>query len=327
MLIDVGAKVYNQKFPDSPHPYISGPFIGLVKRKVDRIVWLIEDQEKVSIGLVAGIKGKEMISPISSPFGGFHFRHDNILIREIDGFISQLISYAISQNLIMVKLCLPPAIYHHSFNTKMINTLQRNGFALNVVEINNWVDLQKFTGEFSCKNSRRNYKKSLQYNLSFHEVSETKEMETVYDVICQNRKRFGRPSNMTFNDFIEVSKLWPVDFFQVRDSEGETVAGAIFYRGHRQIVQGIMWGDNEHGRGLRAMDFCSCKLWNHYKKMGFDFIDLGISTESGIPNNGLIRFKEDCDCISGLRFCFKLRLVGVQRSNIDFCQNDLQRAY
>jgi hypothetical protein len=322
MLINVSAKVYNQKFLSSPHPYISEPFIELVKGKVDRVVRLVEDHEKVSIGLVGGIKGQTLISPFSSPFGGFHFKHDNILISEIESFISQLISYALSQNLTMIKICIPPAIYHHSFNTKVINTLLRNGFTINVAEISNWVDLRKFTGEFSCKNTRRNYKQSIQNNLSFHEVSEMEEMETVYDLICQNRKWFGRPSNMAFNDFIEVSKLWPVDFFEVRDSEAETVAGAIFYRGHPQIVQGIMWGDNEHGRVLRAMDFCSCNLWNHYKKMGFDFIDLGISTECGIPNNGLIRFKEDCDCISGLRLCFSLNLIGVddqvQGTNNDF---------
>ena len=310
MLIEAGAKDYGRMFPRNPHPYISEPFIELVKGKVDRVVRLMEDQAKVSIGLIAGIKDQKLISPFSSPFGGFHFRNNNIMISEIESFILQLISYAVSQNLTMIKVGLPPAIYHHSFNSKMINALLRNGFSLNTTDISNWVDLHKFTGEFSCKNTRRNLNQALQNNLTFHEVTEMAEKEAVYNLIYKNRKWFGRKTNMTFNEFIEVGKIWPVDFSQVRDSEDEIVAGAIFYRGHPKIVQGIMWGDNEHGRGLRAMDFCSFNLWNHYKKMGFDFIDLGISTENGIPNNGLIRFKEDCDCTSGLRLCFILSLTG-----------------
>jgi len=139
-------------------------------------------------------------------------------------------------------------------------------------------------------------------------VTEEKEKEETYILVSHNRERFGRPIYMSFNDLFETSKLWPVDFFQVRESEGNIVAGAIFYRGHPSIVQGVFWGDNDYGRSLRAMNFCTYNLWTHYKKLGYKFIDLGISTEGGVPNDGLLRFKEDQDCISSLRLSFTLQL-------------------
>jgi hypothetical protein len=52
------------------------------------------------------------------------------------------------------------------------------------------------------------------------------------------------------------------------------------------------------------MDFLALNLFNHYKKLGFKFIDIGISSEAGIPNEGLVRFKEIHNCTSSLRFSF-----------------------
>jgi hypothetical protein len=46
----------------------------------------------------------------------------------------------------------------------------------------------------------------------------------------------------------------------------------------------------------------------YYKNLGFKYIDLGISSESGIPNEGLMRFKESHEAVSSLRFRFRLDL-------------------
>ncbi|MEI6679700.1 MAG: hypothetical protein WCL21_13885 [Mariniphaga sp.] len=315
MLIETDTKEYRQHFPFSPNPYISEQFLDLVKGKADSIVRLIEDQVKVSIGLVAGIRDQVLISAFSSPFGGFHFLHNNIFTSEIDKFLSKLISYTASQNLKAIKISLPPDIYHQSFNSKIANSLLRNGFSMDIPEITNWVDLKKFSGEFSCRNTKRNYNQSLRHKLSFQQVFTASEKEAAYNIVCLNRLRLGYPIYMTFADFQETGKLWPVDFFQVRSQKDDVVAAAIFYRGHPTIVQGIYWGDSVHGRRFRAMDFCSLNLWNHYKNLDFEFIDLGISSESGFPKNGLVRFKEDIDCISGLRLCFTLNLTHAHRIN------------
>lgn len=305
MLVEVSDKVYRQQFPNSPHPYISEQFIVQVKRKVDRVVRLMVKSEKVSMGLVAGIKNEVLLSPFSSPFGGFHFRHDNIFTREIDQFIIQLIDYASSQNIQKISLILPPDVYHHSFNTKMSNALLRNGFLTDLPEITNWIDLSQFKGEFSCRNARQNYNKSLQYKLSFQIVHDINEKEIAYQIVRENREKLGRPIYMTFNDLLNVNELWPVDFSLVKNIHGEAVAAAIFYRGHEKIVQGIFWGDNELGRYCRAMDFLCHKLWNHYKELDYSIIDLGTSSCGGLPNEGLIRFKEDHGCTSALRLGFK----------------------
>lgn len=305
MLVEVLDKAYRQQFPSSPHPYISEPFINQVKCKIDRVVRLMEESEKVSLGLIAGIKEGVLLSPFSAPFGGFHFRHDNILTAEIDQFIQHLTDYASSLNIKIMKLILPPDIYHQSFNSKMSNALLRNGFSTEIPEITNWIDLKQFSGEFSCRNARQNFKVSLRCKLSFHLAQDINEKEIAYQVVKDNRVKLGRSIYMNFNDLLRINELWPVDFFLVKDKNEQPVAAAVFYRGHEKIVQGIFWGDTEHGRCCRAMDFLAWNLWNHYKELDYNCIDLGISSVCGMPNNGLIRFKEDHDCTSALRLSFR----------------------
>jgi hypothetical protein len=82
------------------------------------------------------------------------------------------------------------------------------------------------------------------------------------------------------------------------------VASAIFYRFTSNIAYAVFWGDNLLGRSLNAMDYLIFNLWNHYKSLGYIYIDIGNSTEYGIPNETLLRFKEIHECDSSLRFRF-----------------------
>ena len=304
MLIEVDKITYGRYFPVSPHPFISESFIELNSGKTDKIVRLVEDVEEPVIGLVAGIKDGVLQSPFSAPFGGFHFRKENIYISEIDRFTDSLRSYLVSGKLKGMELILPPDIYHLSFNAKIINSLIRLGFRFLVPEITNWVDLQKFRETFSQKNSREYYRQAVRNNLVFSVTSIDEDKREIYNLICQNRAKFDRPIFMTLENILSTGNLWPVDFFRVNSADHSLVASAIFYRTFQGICYAVFWGDNDAGRPLRAMDYLIFNLYSYYKNLGFKYLDLGISTESGSPNEGLLRFKESHEATSSLRYKF-----------------------
>lgn len=304
MLVEIDSKAFHKFFPVNPHPFISEQFIELNKGKVEKVLWLINDCDSPTIGLICGIKEGVIKSPFSAPFGGFHFRNEIVYISEIDNFVSSLKQYIISQGLKGFELILPPDIYHLTFNTKTVSSLIRTGFQPMIPEITNWVNLQQFNGTFTKSNSREYYRQAVRNGLSFDLASNDEDKSNIYDLICKNRARFDRPIYMTFKDLMDTNNLWPVDFFKVLAKDGSMVASAIFYRSHPQICYATFWGDNEKGRLLRAMDFLSYNLWKFYKNLGFSYIDLGISTEEGIPNEGLLRYKESHDCFSSIRFSF-----------------------
>lgn len=304
MLINVEAKEFKQQFESDTHPFISNRFIELNKGKVDRIVRLVEDKPKFSIGLIAGIKNKILTSPFSAPFGGFHYRNESIYINEIENFLDQLIEYAKFQDIEEIFLIFPPAIYQQSFNAKTVNALIRMGFEMELPEITNWVELKHFKERFSHKNSREYYQQAVRNQLSFRILDRNEEKYRAYELIKENRTRHGRPIFMTYDEIIRTNELWPIDFFSVINTKGEILASGIFYQFHQNIVYAAFWGDNDFGRPLRAMDFLVYNSWSYYKSLGYEFIDLGISTEKGMPNEGLLRFKETHECSSSLRYSF-----------------------
>jgi hypothetical protein len=308
MIIEVNSDIFKKFFPVNPHAFISGPFVELNKKKTERVVRLVNAGERSALGLIAGINDGILKSPFSAPFGGFHFKNAIVYISEIDSFVADLKAYVLSQGLRGIELILPPDIYSQTFNAKAINSLFRNGFQPLIPDITCWVNLQQFNGAFTQKNSKEYYRQAVRNELVFDLASNEGDMYRIYQIICQNRARLNRPIFMSFQDILNTSKLWPVDFFKVSTKKGDIVASAIFYRNHPSICFAVFWGDSEDGRPLRAMDFLAFNLWTYYKGMGFNYMDFGTSTEAGNPNEGLLRFKESHEAISSIRYKFIWRM-------------------
>lgn len=305
MLLNLESSLFKYHFPSDPHLFISEDFIALNAYKSDKIVRLVQDTEKVQIGLVAGIRNAILMSPFSAPYGGFHFKSENnIYPGAIESFLNDLQEYARAESLAGIVITLPPDIYCQSSNAKLVNAFIRLGFKMSIPDITNWVDLNLFTNVYTHPASRTYYNQGVKKGLGFELVTSLEESELIYNLIVENRSRMGRPIHMTFRDILETGKLFMTDFFKVTNPGGEIVAGAIFYRAHPTIAFAVFWGDAIAGRPVRAMDFLVFNLWAFYKEKGYKFIDLGKSTESGLPNEGLLRFKETHECISSLKYTF-----------------------
>jgi len=308
MIRNTDSSEFKYYFPTDPHLFVSEAFINLNAPKVDTIVRLIQDTDKVQLGLIAGIANGILKAPFSAPFGGFHFKNESMYTTAIESYIKDLVDYAIASDLSEIRLTLSPDIYSQSFNAKLVNVLLRMNFTMAIPEITNWVVLDEFNGIYSHNASRTYYNQSVKNKLEFHQTDKMDEMEAIYNLIVENRSRMGRPIYMTFNDLLAMGNLFEVDYFKVITEDGQLVAGGMFYHSNPQTAYAVFWGDALEGRPLRAMDYLIFKLWEFYKNSGFKYIDLGISTESGMPNEGLLRFKETHECLSSLKYSFSKSL-------------------
>ncbi len=308
MIVEADKVRYREQFPEDPHPFLTEKFLEFNLHKVEKVLYLVSTTNK-SLGLIAGLAARSLKSPFSAPFGGVHFRHEKVYVSEVMDFMRSLLDYCRSRSIDSFSITLPPDIYHPSLNAKLVNVLTRLGFASEPPDITNWVDLAAFRGNFGKRSAREYVGQAIRNGLRFEQTTDPDFFETIYELVAQNRKRQGRPIHMRFEELSRMDRLWPIDYFGVFDNLNRLVAGAIMYRKHPGIIQAVFWGDSEEGRPLRAMDFLTYRLWNHYKEMKCSYIDLGISTENGIPNEGLLRFKETHDCVSSLRYRFTYRFT------------------
>ncbi len=304
MLIEADPKQYFHYFSSDPHPFITRGFTELNRKKAERIVYITEDVKKPGLGLIAGLRNGWLLSPFSAPFGGFHFRKATMYIHEMEDFLANLKTFVAEHQYQGVKITLPPDIYNQTINSKLVKSFYNQGYRDELLDITNWVDLRNFRDRFTQKNSREYYKQAVRNELAFTKTEDEKDHHEIYELIRQNREKFGRPIYMTLEDIKKTGDLWSVDYFRVTNRENDIIAAAIIYRSHPAICYALFWGDNDAGRQLRAMDFLAFQLWSHYKEQGFNFMDLGISTEAGAPNEGLLRFKESHEAVSSIKYKF-----------------------
>ncbi|WP_286846006.1 MULTISPECIES: hypothetical protein [unclassified Proteiniphilum] len=303
MLIEVSKEEYRKHFSTDSSPFITEQFVELVENKQDKILRLMKD-DNPSIGLLAGIKDGIMRSPFSAPFGGFHYKYEHMLLRVVYVFISELKDYISKNGLKQLYITLPPNLYQASMNAKLVNAFISLGFTMETPDINNWINLKEFNGEWVKSVVLQNYRKAMKHGLTWCEVSCRSEMEEAYRVIRRNREEKGRDIYMTLDDLLKVKEIFPVEFFIIRDKNAKCVGAGIFYRGHENIVQCIFLGDDMENRSLGVMNLMYINCYNYYKKLGFDYIDMGASSLRGEPNSGLIRFKELHNCVTSLRYTF-----------------------
>jgi lipid II:glycine glycyltransferase (peptidoglycan interpeptide bridge formation enzyme) len=106
---------------------------------------------------------------------------------------------------------------------------------------------------------------------------------------------------MTLKQVQETSEIIPVDCFLI--TCGSThIASAIIFQVAEKINQVIYWGDNPEWSAFKPMNFLSYKIFEHYSNTPIKVLDIGPSTNNGVPHYGVVEFKESIGCRAILKY-------------------------
>lgn len=285
--------------------YNSVEFADLNKVKCDDLHYLIFAEKKIMFGIVLGERGDRLYSPFSAPFGGFSCKKRKSL-EHVDEAVKLLKKYGEGCGRI-IELTLPPQFYDDGLSVKTAHSLMRHG-RLVFTDINYHLILDE-SGADDCLDdkSRKKYKKSLKQDvrLLHLDANDEREIERTYNIIRRNREWHGYPLRMTLQNVIDTSKIVNATIL-IMTLDDVDVAAALIHKVSDKVAQVVYWGDApvEGCEGMmcrfavEVRDFC--------KKMGFYMLDIGPSSEFGIPSYGLCQFKESVGCIPSLKFRFEL---------------------
>ena len=291
---------YKEAFPQPYQIFNSAIFAKHNEDKCEELLYLgFFKDNKPRLGLTAGIRNGCINSPFSAPFGGFTFLKEDVKIAYLDEALIAFEQFAIERGLASIKIVLPPDCYHLSFISKQVNALYRAGYSIPYIDLNYQFFIKDFTENYLNEiwyNAKKNYNRAIKNTLSFQKQETNEGKRQVYDVVAKNRSSRGFPLRMTWDQVWTTAEIVPADFFLVTNTMNVAIASAIVFNVAPKIVQVIYWGDLPEFAEYKTMNFLSYSVFEYYKENGIDIIDIGPSTENGIPNFGLCEFKESIGC-------------------------------
>lgn len=288
------------------HVYNGVPFTELNACRVDSIHYLSFGDAKQRIGIILGERDGVLCSPFSAPFGGFEQRGVQSL-QYMEKALLLLADYAEKRRL-GIKIALPPLVYGEGQLSKWVNVFTRAGFK-STIDLNYFFPTFRFADytkiiDRSARNHLNRSKKE-GFRLLKMKSDDYSQVARAYEVIRRNREERGYPLKMSLEQVWQtVNQVIKADFF-VLEHEGNDIAAAQIFHVAEGIAQVIYWGDIREYSETRPMNYLSYAVFEHYYNEGVKILDIGPSTEGGIPNYGLCEFKENTGCDITLKYWFE----------------------
>lgn len=292
----------------SAHVYNGTSFALLNEVKAPGGVrFLVLGDHKPRFGITLGERDGKLLSPFSAPFGGFDTKGVQTL-QNMTEAVRLMAEYAGSNSKRLV-VTLPPLIYGETQISKWVNAFITAGFQ-STVDLNYYFPLSRFDNytDNIDRSARKNLRRAEKEDFTFIKVdsSDKDAVRRAYEVIRINRNEHGYPLRMSFEQVWEtVTNVVEADFFILRH-ENDDVAAAQVYRVADGIAQVIYWGDRRQYSAMRPMNMLAYCVFRHYRDAGFRILDIGPSTEDGIPSFGLCEFKENIGCSATLKYRFEI---------------------
>ena len=307
---EVSAAEYSEATGVAGHVFNSVAFTELNRVKADDVHYLVFEDSKLRFGIILGEREDGFYSPFSAPFGGFTACGVQ-RIRYMDEAVCLLRDYwrsGLMNTLKPVYITLPPLFYDCSQLSKWANTLMRNG-RLQHIDLNYHFDLSRMSGykDLIERNARKNLQRTLYEDFVFLKLDSTSsaDIERAYSVIKANRNEHGYPLRMTLQAVKDTVEIIPADFFILSHS-GRDVAAAQVFHVSPGTAQVVYWGDLHAYSHLRTMNRLAYEMFTYYHGQGLRVLDIGPSTENGVPNHGLCEFKEGIGCAVSPKYSFEL---------------------
>ncbi len=308
--------IINKEFQTQPVEWVSifntRRFFDMHSADRNAIYLAMQDEENPSLQAVVHLTETdkcEYVSPYRGTYGGHEF--SRIDIRFIEQVLQETEKAALAQG--AKKITLTNAPYSHDFamSSCCYNALHRAGYSISGQELNHSIPVteQPLMAKINRANQKR-WRKCDREGFVFTEERDIAGFRKVYEVIRENRAANGIQISMTFEGLMEMHMNFPgkVHFFSCTH-QGKMAAGAVCIVIRPDILYVFYWGDVAGYEQYSPVVYVAEKLYSFAMGAGFKLLDIGISTLQGVPNYGLIKFKEAMGFQASLKLTFSKELA------------------
>jgi hypothetical protein len=259
------------------------------------------------VGSLVGVRqGDVFCSGHSAPFGGPDFVRESETTAAVAEALAAAVATLDDEGVRTIRVRARPSFYSGS-EASVQFALLNLGFVVEACELNLHIDLAALDGPedyLACLRSpaRRALRHAGEEPFAFAEATAEDDWNAAYAVLAANRAAKGRRLALGPAYARAARDAFPgrVRAFLLRH-DGAPCAAALVYRvrPRRELV--VYWGDAGHALPRSPMNVLALRLVERVMDEGALSLDLGLSSQAGRPDPGLIQFKRSVGAREGLR--------------------------
>jgi hypothetical protein len=198
-----------------------------------------------------------------------------------------------------------PAVYIGDDNMHKI--FGETNFKVISSEVNQHLAVQE--EEFKVlisKNERKKLNQCLKQGYTFMQLT-LDEFTNIYQLVTETRVRKGYPVSMTHENLYKTIKLMPDKYLLFGLFDGDKlIAASVSIRVSHKILYNFYHADDLNFRTTSPLVMLIQQIYQYCQQNGIEILDLGVSSENGLINQGLFNFKKNLGCVSSEKNTYRL---------------------
>jgi Acetyltransferase (GNAT) domain len=274
--------------------------------------WIASGNQSIDAQFNVFIDQKKAFSPARATFGGVSFNSE-LGFASLYEFWRRVELFLENLGIEELTIKMYPQSYQPENSQLLDYVLKLFGYEVLYSDLNFHIPVLNYSYEQNLHQSAlRRLKKCL--NAGFKvELWQKPQLDFVYEFVKKARERKGFPITMKEQDFQSMFELFPNEYhvLVVKDKEN-IIALSVIIRINQKIIYSFYPADSADYQQYSPTILLNKGIWEYACEEGAEMLDLGIATESGIPNTGLIRFKENLGAIPSLKLTYSK--IGISTS-------------
>ncbi len=227
-----------------------------------------------------------------SPFGCFNI--DHLTESEMSNVTNQIVS-CLQEETSAIKIVNHPSFYNKELSRVVDHTLTQIGFEKQIEQAQYLPVKEEFKRMVSP--SEKRYLNAAS-DFTFQELS-IEVLEEAYDLFVESRENKGYPVTMSLEQLNSTFHQFPSNYrlFGLYDHH-TLIAASVCIVINSSILYDFYHGDRLTYRKKSPVVPLLGNIYDLASKEGFEYLDLGVSTDRGAINEGLYSFKKNLGAIS-----------------------------
>ena len=279
-------------------------FAGLNRCRADEVEYLafVSSDGTPVMGWIAGRQGDKLMMPFSAPYS-MPAVVGNPSYATLVACCGALRDYCRGTD---VKITLPADFYSPAVLHMLRDALMATGAEIGYSDFNYHVGVVDAAdiANMPRRTARQEMRRVLsdqQVKYEILDAADDADIARAYHIISENHTGKGYPVKMSLSQVTDTIKMLG-GLVSVVTYGGNDAAAQLGYFSAGHVYQPVYWGDLAQWSAVHPMKALFYNLCAHLRGLGFDgILDLGPSSEFGVPSPGLCAFKESLGCILSMK--------------------------